>query len=63
MLRRRGIDATLYYGAATLPQRGLMAHVWVKDGVEAVVGCQAANKYHILARYPEVQQIQNSSAQ
>lgn len=52
MLRRRGIDAALYYGAATLPNRGLTTHVWVKDGLEGVVGHQVASKYHVLARYP-----------
>ncbi len=53
MLRRRKIGATMYYGAATLPEKGLCAHVWVRDGDEAVVGCLAAKGYHILARYPE----------
>lgn len=53
MLRRRRIGAVVYYGAATLPEKGLSAHVWVRDGDEAVVGCLAAKGYHILARYPE----------
>ncbi|MBF8276456.1 MAG: hypothetical protein HW390_1529, partial [Candidatus Brocadiaceae bacterium] len=43
----------LYYGAATLPEKDLCAHVWVRDGDEDVVGCLAAKGYHILARYPE----------
>lgn len=54
MLRRRGIEATLYYGAATHPQRGLTTHVWVLDGLDGVVGHQVAEKYHVLARYPEL---------
>lgn len=53
MLRRRGISTTLYYGAATLPERGLTAHVWVQDGDEGVVGHREAGSYHVLARYPE----------
>jgi Transglutaminase-like superfamily len=53
MLRRRQISATLYYGAATLPERGLTAHVWLQDGAEGIVGHQTARDYHILARYPE----------
>ncbi len=53
MLRRRSISTTLYYGAATLPERGLTAHVWVQDGDEGVVGHREAGSYHILARYPE----------
>ena len=53
MLRRRKIGAVMYYGAATMPEKGLSAHVWVRDGDEDVVGCLAAKGYHILARYPE----------
>lgn len=53
MLRRRGIATTLYYGAATLPDRGLTAHVWVMDGPEGVVGHAAAHRYRVLACYPE----------
>lgn len=52
MCRRRGIGATLYYGAATLPEQGLAAHVWVLDGTEGVVGHQIANEYRIIARFP-----------
>ena len=51
MLRRRGCNATLYYGAATLPQKGLTAHVWVLDGTEGVVGHQTAKNYKIIARF------------
>ncbi len=53
MLRRRGVGATLYYGAATLPGKGLTAHAWVNDGDEGVVGYEEAHRYLILARYPE----------
>jgi hypothetical protein len=50
--RRRGVNATLYYGAATLPAKGLAAHVWVLDGGEGVVGHQIANDYQIIAQFP-----------
>ncbi len=53
MLRRRGLDTTLYYGVAYLPGRGLTAHVWVQDGVEGVVGQREAGQCRVLARYPE----------
>src|SRR5919199_6567150 len=55
MLRRRHVGTTLYYGAATLPERGLTTHVWVQDGDEGVVGHIGAqrHRYHVLARYPE----------
>jgi hypothetical protein len=52
MCRRRGVGAVLCYGAATLPETGLSAHVWVLDGTEGVVGHQAASDYRILARFP-----------
>jgi len=52
MLRRRGIGTTLYYGAATFPERGLTAHVWLRDGREGVVGHWTAAGYHVLACYP-----------
>ena len=47
----------IYYGAATLPKKDLNAHVWVRDGDEAVVGCLTAKGCHILARYPERNQV------
>lgn len=55
MLRRRGVPTTLYYGAVTLPIRGLATHAWVQDGSEGVVGDITARRdhYHILACYPK----------
>lgn len=55
MLRWRGIPTTLYYGALTLANRELRAHVWLQDGAAGVVGHEAAEEYHILARYPKVE--------
>lgn len=53
MLRRRGVQTTLYYGAATLPTRELKAHVWLQDGGIGIVGHETAKDYHILAQYPQ----------
>lgn len=53
ILRRRRISTTLYYGAATQPDKGLTSHVWVQDGSEGVIGHRAANGYKIIAKYPE----------
>lgn len=61
MLQQRGIGTTLYYGAAILPERGLTAHVWVQDGEEGVVGHNAADRYKILARYPETARAQGTA--
>lgn len=54
MLRRRRVSTTLYYGAATLANRGLTTHVWLQDDDVGVIGHGIArrNRYHVLARYP-----------
>jgi hypothetical protein len=53
ILRRLGIGTTLYYGAATHFTGGLTAHVWLQDGAVGVIGYDTAQRYHILARYPD----------
>lgn len=52
MCRRRGMGVVLYYGAATLPDKGLSAHVWVLDGTKGVTGHEIADDYRILGRFP-----------
>ena len=52
MCRSRGMGVILYYGAATLPEKGLSAHVWVLDGAEGVTGHLLADDYRILSRFP-----------
>lgn len=52
MLRRRGIDAVMYYGAATNGTDELSAHVWVRDGDNDVIGCENAAQYAVLATFP-----------
>jgi hypothetical protein len=51
MCRRRGIDATIFYGAA-VDGKGLAAHVWVQDGCMDVVGCEDVGRFQVLARFP-----------
>jgi len=53
MLRRRGIDARLHYGARNDHSAGkLQAHVWVTvDGV-AVIGESEAGRFAEIAAYP-----------
>jgi len=53
ILRRLGIGTTLFYGAATLPESGLTAHVWLQDGAVGIIGHDTAQRYHVLARYPD----------
>jgi hypothetical protein len=54
MLRRRGINATLYYGASRRPGHPLSTHAWVQDGAEGVIGYATAQRDQcvILAAYP-----------
>lgn len=52
MLKRRGRNVRLYYGAATIDGK-LKAHVWVKSGDQDVVGCDIAGDYALLATFPE----------
>jgi hypothetical protein len=52
MLRRRRIGTSLYYGAMTHRDKGLITHVWVLDGNEGVIGHRVSDGYKIIARYP-----------
>ena len=52
MLRRRGIPSVLYYGAAPDRDRGISAHVWVRDRDVDVVGCEIASQFAVLATFP-----------
>jgi hypothetical protein len=52
MLRRRGVNSVLYYGAAHTAENALAAHVWVRVGDLDVVGCEQASQYALLAAFP-----------
>ncbi len=52
MLRRRGLVAALYYGAARDETGQLIAHVWVRSGAVDVIGCEGAERYGLLAVFP-----------
>lgn len=56
MLRRRGIIATLHYGAASSCDGMFGSHVWVTDGDIPVTGCRIAGSYRQLAAYPRSMQ-------
>jgi hypothetical protein len=51
LLRRRGLAATMHYGAATIGGE-LKAHVWVTSGETEVIGCETKEEYGLLARFP-----------
>lgn len=53
MLRRRGVQSVLCYGASQRPDTGLTAHVWVRAGDLDVVGCETASQYALLASFPD----------
>lgn len=52
MLRRRGLNSTLFYGARSDSALGVDAHVWVRDGQIDVVGCEETERYAVLATFP-----------
>jgi hypothetical protein len=53
LLRGRGVDAVLHYGARREPERGkLEAHVWVTVGGQAVIGGEQAPDFAEIASYP-----------
>ncbi len=51
LLRRRGLAATMNYGAATIGGE-LKAHVWVTSGATEIVGCENKEEYGLLVRFP-----------
>lgn len=56
MLKRRGIEATICYGAAVDPAHGLQAHAWVQVGDIGVIGHREAGRFKLLNSYPQTQQ-------
>jgi hypothetical protein len=52
MLRRRGRDSTLCYGARNDDSRGPSAHVWVSLDGRHVVGGEEAPRFALLAQFP-----------
>jgi hypothetical protein len=52
MLRRRGVNSVLYYGAAPNIEGRLAAHVWVLYKGANVVGGEIASQFAVLATFP-----------
>jgi hypothetical protein len=52
MLRRRGVDARLYYGINTDDQGELKAHVWVEALGEVITGGDFSGEYPGVATFP-----------
>jgi hypothetical protein len=53
MLSRRGYPVALHYGAA-LRGTDLEAHVWLLSGTVDVVGCEIADQFVGLVRFPNL---------
>lgn len=52
MLKRRGIDGTLYLGVAKdNSSRGLKAHAWIKCGDECVTGGHGAEQFTVVSTF------------
>jgi len=54
MLRRSGVASVLCYGAAPDAKRGLVAHVWVRDGDTDIIGGETAGRFAVLATSPAI---------
>ncbi len=52
MLRRRGVDSVLYYGASPNLDGRLAAHVWVLYRGANVIGAESASQFAVLATFP-----------
>lgn len=54
MLRRRGIDATLFYGVGLRPDdaQRLRAHVWIETERFPVIGAPEPGAFALLATWP-----------
>jgi hypothetical protein len=52
LLRRRGIASRMYYGAKPDAEKGLAAHVWVRDGDFDVIGCEISKDFAVLTTFP-----------
>lgn len=52
MLRRRGVETTLYYGAGRSPERRLQSHVWLQAGEQGIVGHEQAGEYRVVGTFP-----------
>ena len=52
LLSRRGAPSTIYYGVAKTAAGALEAHVWVRSGSLAVVGCAAAPRFTVMTTFP-----------
>ncbi len=52
MLRRRRIASTLCYGVRQSADKGVEAHVWVVSGDHEVIGCEIADQFGEVARFP-----------
>ena len=53
MLRRRSVHAVIHYGIANGTD-GLAAHAWVRATPFDVVGCENADEFTELARFPDL---------
>jgi hypothetical protein len=53
LLRRRGVPATLFYGARLNAARDLEAHTWVRVGALDVIGTENADDFALITCFPE----------
>ena len=51
MLRRRGLESTIYFGLANPEKKELEAHAWLRCGERLVTGEEGHQKFSEVARF------------
>lgn len=51
MLRRRGVESTLYLGLAKSPDQDLQAHAWLRCGDRVILGGGGLQRFAVVATF------------
>ncbi|WP_137790998.1 lasso peptide biosynthesis B2 protein [Bacillus sp. E(2018)] len=51
MLKRRGIESTIYFGTAKDEKGVLIAHAWLRSGSIYISGAEEMNKFTVVGKY------------
>jgi Transglutaminase-like superfamily len=51
MLKRRGIESTIYFGTARDDKGYLIAHAWLRSGSIYISGAEEMNKFTVVGKY------------
>ena len=51
MLKRRGVQSTLYLGVAKDSEKNLKAHAWLRSGNVTVIGSQGMDQFSVISTF------------